>query len=171
MIHENLETLLIEELYDLYDAEHQILKHLPKIEKEVSSPHLKEALRNHYKETKEQVKRLHHIFDILDVNYTGKHSAGMAGVLLEGSKFIKRFHKSPIKDCAIIGAAQKVEHYEIAGYGTARAYAKLLGYDEIEDLLTDTIEEEAHADDRFSEIAEGTFFTTGLNKKALIQSR
>ena len=141
-----LEELLVDELKDLYSAEKQIIRALPKIIKAVSSPELQEGLSNHLEETKGQVTRLEKIGEILSKKMTGKTCVGMKGVLEEGSEVLEDTEKGIVRDAALISACQRVEHYEMAGYGSARDFAKLLGQQEVAELLDETLDEEKNAD-------------------------
>lgn len=143
---ETLEELLIDELKDLYSAEKQIIRALPKIIKAVTSPDLQEGLSNHLEETKGQVARLEKIGEIVGKKMTGKTCVGMKGVLEEGSEVLEDTDKGPVRDAALISACQRVEHYEMAGYGSARDFAKLLGKGEVASLLDETLAEEKNAD-------------------------
>jgi ferritin-like metal-binding protein YciE len=148
-----LEELFIDELKDLYSAEKQIVRSLPKMAKAASTPELQQALESHLEETKGQVERLDKIAEIVGKRLTGKTCAGMKGVLEEGSEVLKEVEEGGVRDAAIIGAAQRVEHYEMAGYGTARDLARLLGMDEVGDLLEETLEEEKAADQKLTAIS------------------
>ena len=141
-----LEELLIDELKDLYSAEKQIIRALPKIIKAVSTPELQEGLTNHLEETKGQVVRLEKIGEILGKKMTGKTCVGMRGVLEEGSEVLEDTERGLVRDAALISACQRVEHYEMAGYGSARDFAKLLGQAEVANLLDETLNEEKNAD-------------------------
>ena len=141
-----LEELLIDELKDLYSAEKQIIRALPKIIKAVSSPELQEGLSNHLEQTKGQVSRLEKMGEILSKKMTGKTCVGMKGVLEEGSEVLEDTEKGIVRDAALISACQRVEHYEMAGYGSARDFAKLLGQNEVAALLEETLAEEKNAD-------------------------
>jgi ferritin-like metal-binding protein YciE len=141
-----LEELLVDELKDLYSAEKQIIRALPKIIKAVSTPDLQEGLTNHLEETKGQVTRLEKIGELLGKKMTGKTCAGMKGVLEEGSEVLEDTKKSLVRDAALISACQRVEHYEMAGYGSAREFARLLGQKEVAALLDETLAEEKNAD-------------------------
>ena len=132
-----LEELLVDELKDLYSAEKQIVRALPKIIKAVSTPELQHGLSNHLEETKGQVVRLEKIGEILGKKMTGKTCVGMKGVLEEGSEVLEDTDKGVVRDAALISACQRVEHYEMAGYGSARDFAKQLGQSEIASLLDD----------------------------------
>jgi ferritin-like metal-binding protein YciE len=141
-----LEELLVDELKDLYSAEKQIVRALPKIIKAVSTPELQHGLSNHLEETKGQVVRLEKIGEILGKKMTGKTCVGMKGVLEEGSEVLEDTDKGIVRDAALISACQRVEHYEMAGYGSARDFAKQLGQSEIASLLDETLMEEQNAD-------------------------
>lgn len=162
----SLEELLIKELQDLYSAETQLIEALPKMQSAASSPELKEAFKKHLAETKQQAKRLETCLSNLQASTKGEKCAAMEGIIEEGSEFIKAQAPAILKDAALIGAAQRVEHYEIAGYGTAKAHAKMLDLSEIADLLDETLDEEAAADKKLTKIAEGSMFTSGINKQA-----
>ena len=142
-----------EELADIFDAENQILKALPKIIEAVSSTELKQAFEQHRIATQGHVRRLEQIFSDLG-EQPEKKCKGMAGLLAEGEEIMKEDLEPHIKDAAIIGACQKVEHYEIAAYGTARTFAALLGNEDAIELLEETLEEEKEADNLLTEIAE-----------------
>jgi ferritin-like metal-binding protein YciE len=162
----SLEELLVKELQDLYSAETQLVEALPKMQSAASSPELKEAIKKHLAETKQQVKRLETCLSNLQSDTKGETCEAMEGLIKEGSEMIKAQAPALVKDAALIGAAQRIEHYEIAGYGTAKAHAKLLNLDEIADLLDETLKEEAAADKKLTKIAEGTIFSSGINKQA-----
>ena len=149
-----IERLFVEELKDLYSAENQITKALPKLVKTATSPELKQALQDHLHETQEQIERLEKICEMLGASPKGKSCEGMKGVLEEGSTSLSEVDKGDLRDAALISAAQRVEHYEIAAYGTVRSYAELLGRSEIADLLEKTLEEEKAADQKLSSISE-----------------
>jgi ferritin-like metal-binding protein YciE len=149
-----LATLLTEELKDLYSAEKQILKALPKIVRATTTDTLRGALEDHLEETEGHVERLEEIFEYLDMKPGRKKCKGMEGLLEEGEEHFAEQEEGALRDAAIIAAAQRVEHYEIAAYGTALAYARELGIDEAANLLEATLEEERGADERLSEIAE-----------------
>jgi ferritin-like metal-binding protein YciE len=149
-----MEDLLVHELRDLLSAEKQLTKALPKLVKAASNEELARAFQDHLAETEEQASRLEQCFEILEVSSRGKKCAGMEGLIEEANELVEECEDEDVCDAAIIGAAQRVEHYEMAGYGTARAFAEQLGYSEIVDLLTESLEEEAAADKRLSGIAE-----------------
>jgi len=149
-----MQELLVDELKDLYSAEKQILRALPKIAKATSSPELREALLNHLEETKGQVARLEQIGEMVGKKMTGKTCVGMKGVLEEGSEVLEDTEKGNVRDAALISASQRVEHYEMAGYGSAREFAKMLGLSEVAALLDETLNEEKNADKKLSGIAK-----------------
>jgi ferritin-like metal-binding protein YciE len=152
---DSLRTLLIQQLRDLYDAEKRLTKAIPKLVKESSSEELTSALETHLGETENQVTRLERAFQALGETAKGKECKGIKGLIEEGDEHVgEDFADDGLKDATIIGAAQRVEHYEIAGYGTAIAHARLLGQDEVVQLLEETLEEEKAADEKLTEVAE-----------------
>jgi ferritin-like metal-binding protein YciE len=152
----NLRDLLEHELSDLHDAEHQILDALPRVIDAAKSDKLREALRHHEKLTRGHVTRLDEVFKIMEMKPSGERCKGMAGLLEEASAVVKADGEPATKDAAIISAAQRVEHYEIAGYGSARTFAKALGNIDAAEILQRTLEEEGQADNKLSHIAEYT---------------
>lgn len=154
MTADTLQKLYVDELRDLYSAENQLLKALPKMAKTAASDELKQAFEDHLEETKEHVARLDEIFQGLDESPKGKTCKAMKGLVEEGSEILEEEGEESVVDAGIIAAAQKVEHYEIASYGTVRAWATLLGEDEAADLLQQTLDEEGEANKRLSELAE-----------------
>lgn len=167
MRNQDLHQLFIDELADMYSSERQIIASLPKLIKLASFPDLKDALSKHLKETQNQVVRIEKIFNILGVAVNEKTCEGMQGILEEADRMVKDKTKSFTLDAAIISAAQKVEHYEIASYGTLRSFAKHLKLDsEISDLLQDSLDEEGNADKKLTKIADGSFFSEGINQEA-----
>lgn len=149
-----LEQLLVDELKDLYSAENQLVKALPKMAKGASSPELRRAFERHLEVTRKQVERLDQIGESLDVRLTGKKCKGMEGLIEEGREMMSEDLDENAIDAGLIGAAQKVEHYEIAAYGTARTHASLLGYNKVAQLLQRTLDEETATDKKLSELAE-----------------
>lgn len=145
--------LLIHELKDLYSAENQLLKALPKIAKAATSEELKQALHTHQQQTEEHVRRLDKIGRQLDETLKGKKCKAMEGLIEEGKEIIAEEGDETMLDLALIGAAQKVEHYEIAAYGTARTLAELMGEDQIATILQETLDEEGETDKLLTEIA------------------
>jgi ferritin-like metal-binding protein YciE len=150
---ENLQQLYLKELRDLYDAENQITEALPKLIESAHNSELKSALREHLQVTKQQISRLEQIFQRLNQKPTGETCKGMKGVIKEGDEIVSAGGDPSTVDAGIISAAQRVEHYEMAGYGTVRTYAKLLGQEEAARLLQETLDEEAEADQTLSQIA------------------
>ena len=159
---DSLKKLYLEELRDLYSAETQLVKALPKMVKGASSAELKEAFGDHLEQTKEHVERLDVIFDRLDEKPTGKTCKAMKGLIEEGSEMLEEEGEESVIDAGLIGAAQRVEHYEIAAYGTVRTFAGLLGEEEAAELLEQTLQEEGETDKTLSELAEGIVNETAL---------
>ncbi|HZN55827.1 MAG TPA: ferritin-like domain-containing protein [Candidatus Polarisedimenticolaceae bacterium] len=151
---ETLEKLFLEELQDIRSAEQQILKALPQMVKAASDAELKEALEQHLQVTEEHVERLDQIFEKMGHRPASKKCKGMAGLLEEGQEILKADMDPALKDAAIIGAAQRVEHYEMAVYGTLRSFADQLGVDDVARLLETTLDEEKEADMQLTEIAQ-----------------
>ena len=149
-----LEELLHDELKDLYSAENQIIKALPKMAKAAASPELRRAFERHLEETRRQVERLDEIGGELELKLTGKKCKGMEGLLAEGRELMEEDLEEDALDAGLIGAAQKVEHYEIAAYGTARTHAEMLGYRRIAKLLQQTLNEEGATDKKLTQLAE-----------------
>lgn len=150
---ESLQKLWVHELKDLYSAENQILKALPKIIEAATDEELKELLSEHLGETEEQVVRLQKIFEGLGASPKGHHCKGMEGLLKEGEDILEAQGEDSVRDAGIISACQRVEHYEIAGYGTANAYAELLEQHDAAALIQETLDEEAGADTKLSRLA------------------
>jgi ferritin-like metal-binding protein YciE len=151
---DTIERLFLEELKDLHSAETQITKALPKMAKAASSTELRAAFEHHLKETEGHVQRLDKIFDSLGVSSGRKTCEGMKGVLEEGSQMLRETEEGEVRDEALISAAQRVEHYEMAAYGTARAFARRLGRHEAALLLDETLSEERAADQKLTQLAE-----------------
>ena len=152
----SLRELYVEELKDLYSAEHQILKALPKMIKAASDRDLQRAFSQHEKQTQRQVKRLERIFRQLGESPRGKRCRGMEGLLEEGSELIKEKPEPEVLNAGLISAAQRVEHYEIAAYGTVRTYAEQLGHADQASLLQETLDEEGETDKLLTTLAEGS---------------
>jgi ferritin-like metal-binding protein YciE len=150
---ESIRDLIIDQMKDLYDAEKRLVKALPKMAKAASNPELKTAFENHLEETRGHVDRLEQGFELLGEKAKGKPCLAMKGLVEEGEETIQEGDAGPLLDSAIICAAQKVEHYEIAAYGTLRAWAKTPGFDDLSELFTDTLGEEEAADEKLTEIA------------------
>lgn len=151
-----LHDLFVEELKDIYWAEKALTKAIPKMIKNSSAPELSEALNNHLEETEEHVKRLEDVFAAFDEKVVAKKCEAMEGLIKEAEEIMKETEKGPVRDAAIILAGQKVEHYEIATYGTLCVFAKTLGKDDAVSLLEETLSEEKSADEKLTEIAESS---------------
>jgi ferritin-like metal-binding protein YciE len=162
---ESLHTLYVERLRDMRDAEDQILKALPKMIERVQHLELRTALERHLGETRQQAARLEQIFDDLDERPTGKKCKGIAGILEEADELSKEKGDPDVIDAGIIDAAQHVEHYEIAGYGTLCTFAGLLGYDQQQELLETSLNEEKKADDTLTDLAELSINVDALRGK------
>lgn len=154
MPNESVRQLYIDELRDLYNAETQLVKALPKMAKAASNDELRQAFEEHLRQTSEHVSRLEEIFEMLDEKPAGKKCLGMEGLVKEAAETMKEDYEEDVMDTGIIGAAQRVEHYEIAGYGTVRTLAELLGENEHVTLLEQTLEEEKQTDQKLSELAD-----------------
>jgi ferritin-like metal-binding protein YciE len=151
---ESFKDLFIHELKDLYSAESQLIEAIPMMAEAASTKKLKEAFRSHLDETKKQRQRLEKIGEMMGVDMKGETCEGMKGLIKEGESIIKAKAEGDIKDAALITAAQKVEHYEIAGYGTAVHYADLLQESEISDILAETLDEEKSTDSKLNRLAK-----------------
>ena len=151
---DSLKDLYIDELKDLYNAENQLLKALPKMAKKASAPELKRAFQDHLTQTEGHVNRLEKIFQGLGEKPTGKTCKAMKGLVEEGKEIIEEDGDDSVLDAALIGAAQRVEHYEIAGYGVVRTFASLLGENSAVDLLQRTLNEEGETDKKLTALAE-----------------
>lgn len=163
---DTIEKLYISELRDLYSAENQLLKALPKMAKAASSQELKDSFEKHLKQTKGHVDRLEQIFQQLNESPKGKTCHGMKGLIEEGSEILKEDGEDSVLDAGIIVAAQKVEHYEIASYGSVRTFANLLGKDDAAGLLQSTLDEESETNEILNRLAE-----TVVNPEALIETQ
>ena len=159
---QSLEELSIHALQDIYDAEHQALKAMPKMMAAVSSPQLKQAFEKHQQETQQQVQRLEQIFQAMGQQPSGVTCKAMQGLIAEAQEVLSMKGDATVMDVAIIAAAQKQEHYEIAAYGTAVTWAKLLGQNDAAKLLAQTLDEEEKTDKNLTRLAEGT-----INARAL----
>jgi ferritin-like metal-binding protein YciE len=161
---DSLKTLYINELRDLYNAENQLVKALPKMAKAVSSQELKEAFEKHFEQTKTHVERLEEVFEDIGEKPKGKTCKAMKGLIEEGSEILREEGEESVIDAGIIVAAQKVEHYEIAGYGSVRTFAELLGKDKSAELLKTTLDEESETNETLNQLAEGI-----VNPEALME--
>jgi ferritin-like metal-binding protein YciE len=159
---ESMQDLFLNELKDVYNAEKQILRALPRMAKAADAPALQQAFNKHLRETEGHVTRLERIFKSLGQAARGKKCKGMEGLIEEGKEILEEEGAPEVIDAALIAAAQRVEHYEIAAYGCLRAYAQLLGYDEADQLLGQTLQEEEATDEALSALGEG-----GINQAAV----
>ncbi len=150
---ETLQELYLEELKDVYDAEQQLVKALPKMAKTATNDELKAAFEQHLEQTQEHVSRLERVFEELGEKPKGKKCEAMKGLIEEGKQMMEEDASEEVMDAALIAAAQKVEHYEIATYGTLRTYAEMLGFDDQADLLQETLDEEKDTDENLTELA------------------
>jgi ferritin-like metal-binding protein YciE len=153
---DSLTQLYVEDLKDLYSAEKQILQALPKMVKKATNPQLKKAFEEHLRVSETHVERLERIFEGLGKSPRGKKCKGMEGLLEEGKEVMQEDMEPDVLDAALIAAAQKVEHYEMAGYGTVRTYAQLLGENQAAKLLQQTLDEEGEADKKLTQLAESS---------------
>jgi ferritin-like metal-binding protein YciE len=153
---QDLEDLFVDQLRDLYNAEKQLTKALPKMAKKASDDQLKQAFTQHLEQTEEHVQRLEQILEKLGKRASGKTCKAMQGLIEEGKELMEEDAEPEVLDAGLIAAAQRVEHYEIAGYGTVRAYAKLLGNNDAAKLLQKTLDEEGDTDKKLTQLAEST---------------
>ncbi len=151
---ESLHDLYVDELKDLYSAENQLLTALPKMAKAASAPELEAAFTGHLEETRGQVERLERIFTKLGTSPKGKKCKAMEGLIEEGKEVMEEDAEPAVMDAALIAAGQRVEHYEMAGYGCVRTFARLLGYEDDAILLQETLDEEGAADKKLTDLAE-----------------
>lgn len=154
MEHNALKQLFVDELKDLCDAENRLVKALPKMAKAANSPQLRSGFEQHLGQTRGHVERLREIFESLGEKPTGKKCAGMIGLVKEGEEMMEEDFEGETMDAALISAAQRVEHYEIAAYGCVHAWAELLGENEVADLLGKTLQEEKETDQKLTELAK-----------------
>ncbi|HEY7471574.1 MAG TPA: ferritin-like domain-containing protein [Gemmatimonadota bacterium] len=159
--------LLVEQLSDIHSAENQVVKALPKLVKEASDEELKKALSHHLEETRGQIRRLERAFSELGESPSAMVCEGMKGLLKESEESVGKAPSGALKDAVLIANAQRVEHYEIAAYGTAIAWAKQLDLDDVADLLDESLDEEAAADEKLTSIAEGGLLEAGVNEEAV----
>jgi ferritin-like metal-binding protein YciE len=163
----NLHELLIHELQDLYSAESQIIKALPKLITKAKNEDLKGALQDHLEVTKTQLARLDEISEEIEFKTGTPECVGIKGILAEGDKTVAQVSDPSTRDAAIISAAQRVEHYEIAVYGSAMSFANEMGHDYVADLLQQTLDEESDTDKLLTSLAEGGLLSDGINSKAV----
>ena len=161
---ESLKDLYLEQLKDLYSAETQLVDALPKLAEKATAPDLRKGFKDHLRQTEEHVKRLERIFKDLQESPKGNECEGMKGLVKEGEEMMKMKGEPAAIDAGLIAAAQRVEHYEIAGYGTVRTYAELLGREQHVSLLEQTLREEEETDERLTELAE-----SHVNEEALVR--
>jgi ferritin-like metal-binding protein YciE len=161
-----LKEALEMELADLYDAEQQLVQWLPKLAQSASNPTLRSVMEDHVEETKNQITRLEKAFELMGRRPKAETCDAMKGLLREADAVVSTSGDKAVKDAVLIGALQRVEHYEIAAYGTARTFADRLELDDVSELLEETLDEESSADERLSELAEGGFFSEGVNAQA-----
>lgn len=163
---DNLHNLFVDELRDIYSAEKMLVDALPRMVRAASTSDLQDAFNQHLEQTRRHVDRLDQIFNELGAQPTGVECKGMQGLIEEGNEVINSQGDSQVKDAALIGAAQRIEHYEIASYGTVRTYAKELGYDEARDTLQKTLDEEGQTNKKLTKLAEGGLLGRGINERA-----
>ena len=163
---DTMHDLFTEELHALYSAEQQLTEALPKMAQAASNDELREAFEHHLQETQDHVRRLDDIYGELGISPSGEKCEAMEGLIAEGEELIQAEGDPNVKDAALIGAAQRVEHYEIAAYGTTRELAKQLGHEQAEELLDQTLDEESNADKLLNKIATGGLFAAGINERA-----
>jgi ferritin-like metal-binding protein YciE len=163
---DSLEHLLVHEIKDLYHAEQQLVKALPKVAKKASSAHLRQLIEQHLEETEGHVTKLEQVFRLLHETPKAVKCKGMQGILEEGEELIEEKGSPETLDAAIIAAAQKVEHYEMAGYGTAAAWAEMAGHQEVKTILNEILEEEEAADQKLTELA-----TADINRRSAQRMR
>ena len=163
---QTLRDLFVEQLQDLHSAETQLVQALPQMASAASHDELRHAFEHHLEETRGHVSRLDEIFGELGVSASGETCKGMQGLIEEGREFVSMDGDSAVRDAALIAAAQRVEHYEIAGYGTVRTLADELDLDHAKDLLDQTLDEESNADKLLTKIATGGMLKAGINQRA-----
>jgi ferritin-like metal-binding protein YciE len=169
---DSFEHLYIDELNDLYSAERQLIQALPKMAQAASTPELEEAFANHLEQTKGHAEIVKQLLSAVGEKAGGEKCKGMEGLLKEGEEIIEKRGEPDVKDAALISAAQRVEHYEIAGYGTARAYAEQLGNNDAVDQLQQILDQEHTANDLLTKLATGKGGTrTGINQKAMNETQ
>jgi ferritin-like metal-binding protein YciE len=149
----NLHELFVDEIRDLYNAEKQLIKALPKMAKNASADDLRMAIEAHLEETRGQVERLERVFELIDEKPRGKHCAGIAGIIEEASDLIEQEEEGAVLDAGLVAGAQRAEHYEMAAYGSVIAWANVMGHTDVAELLEETLEEEKAADAKLSKLA------------------
>ncbi|RIK39828.1 MAG: ferritin-like domain-containing protein [Chloroflexi bacterium] len=162
----NLEDLYVDQLKDLHNAEKQLVQALPKMAQAASSSELRQGFQRHLEQTRTHVDRLEQIFGRMGISPGNKKCEAMEGLIKEGEEAIQLQGDPNVRDAALIAAAQRVEHYEIAGYGTVRTFANQLGFNDDQQLLQKTLDEEGETDKQLTSLAEGGLFSTGINEEA-----
>ena len=164
---QSLEDVYTHELKDIYSAEKQIIEALPKMAEAASTTELQDAFETHLKQSEKHLSLVSGILDEMGINPGNTKCEGVAGLLKEGESVISTSGQGLAKDAALIGAAQRVEHYEMAAYGTARTFARILGYDSAADTLQEILNQEGETDRLLTDLAEGGLLTEGINEKAM----
>jgi ferritin-like metal-binding protein YciE len=159
----SLHDLYVDELRDLHSAEKQLITVLPKLAEAADNAELRAAILEHLEESRGHMERLEDIFGNLETTPKGKHCKAMEGLIEEGNDVVRQGSAAPVRDAALIAAAQRIEHYEMAGYGCVRTYARMLGYREATDLLQQTLDEEASADETLTILAESVINQQAIN--------
>lgn len=167
---ESMHDLLVHELKDLHSAEKQLVKALPQMAKAASHPKLREAIENHLKETQEQATRIEKALELVGATGRGETCAAMQGLIEEGKKLVSEKAAEAVRDAGIIASAQRIEHYEMAAYGCARAFAEALGEREVVELLSSSLEEEATANESLTELAEKTINPLAIDAHAEVET-
>jgi ferritin-like metal-binding protein YciE len=163
---ETIDDVFTEQLADLYSAEQQLVKALPKVAQAASDQELRDAVKMHLDQTRNHITRLEQVFSELGTAVPQEHCKGMEGLIAEGEHVMSSGGGGPAMDAALIAAAQRIEHYEIAGYGTARTLADQLGKVQARELLDQTLQEEGDADKKLTKLATGGMFSSGINEEA-----
>jgi ferritin-like metal-binding protein YciE len=166
----SLKDVFVGQIEDLYSAEQQLLKALPQMAGAATSPDLRQAFTDHLEQTRHHVRRLEEVFAEAGIARSPEHCEAMEGLIKEGTEIVEASGDPLAKDAALIAAAQRVEHYEIAAYGTARTLASELGFSDAESMLEDTLSEEGDADKLLTKIATGGLFHSGINQDAAARS-
>jgi ferritin-like metal-binding protein YciE len=166
----SLKDVFVGQIEDLYSAEQQLLEALPQMAGAATSPDLRQAFTDHLEQTRHHVRRLEEVFAEAGIARSPEHCEAMEGLIKEGTEIVEATGDPTAKDAALIAAAQRVEHYEIAGYGTARTLASELGLSDAESMLDDTLSEEGDADKLLTKIATGGLFHSGVNQEAAARS-
>lgn len=164
---QTLQDVYVHELKDIYSAEKQIVEALPKMVKTADNQELQEAFSQHLTQSHSHLDKVQEILRALDVNPGSTKCEGVAGLIKEGESVIAMAGDSAAKDAALIAAAQRIEHYEMAAYGCARTYAKLLDYDDAAHILQEILDEEGETDEKLTKLAEGGFLSKGVNQEAM----